>query len=196
MTVRMTSRPLRVSFTPGSHGAGCATAPRRRRDLRVGALSPSNYSSQHALQRTPYAGGRGSVERRPRCPSRGSAQSLPFWRSLQPWSGYSQDSGAAAYSGAPPLSQESPGRQTPSDFPSGFRARRSLSDGMKGVAFLLGRTPPRPRKRLFQGGGSGGRRDACGARRLTAWRGAGPGPESWRPLLERGLRHGYLYRLL
>lgn len=67
---------------------------------------------------------------------------------------------------------------------------------MKGVAFLLGRTPPRPRKRLVQGGGLGGRRDACGARWLTDGLGAGPAPESRRPLLERGLRHGYLRRLL
>lgn len=67
---------------------------------------------------------------------------------------------------------------------------------MKGVAFLLGRTPPRPRKRLVQGGGSGGRRDACGARRLTAGLGTGPRTEFRRPVLERGLRHGYLRRLL
>lgn len=30
MTVRVTSKPLRVSFTLGSHGAGWATAPLRR----------------------------------------------------------------------------------------------------------------------------------------------------------------------
>lgn len=48
---------------------------------------------------------------------------------------------------------------------------------MKRVGVLTLKDPPRPRKRLFQGGGGVGRRDVCGARRLTPGVETGPGPK-------------------
>lgn len=74
----MTSKSLRVSFTPVLSGPRCwlGHRPPATGDLRVpGALSPSNYSSRHALQRTPEGGalergGRAASPAVPRSPFR------------------------------------------------------------------------------------------------------------------------------
>ena len=153
----------------GGHGYSSITAPSNswlpsRSVFRAELQPPACTAAPPTL-----AGRRGPGKRRPRRPARG-CPGFPSAIGLPPSLGLS-------ISGVPrlPLAPKRchPFRSLPGD---GARLTfcQALAPGApsvtacRGWAFRPGRTPPRPRKRLVLGDCGGGRRDACGARRLTA----------------------------
>lgn len=160
ITAKITSRRLLIpNYSPSALPPGPVALteppPPPTRDPGIRESSAPNYISRHALQRpfpAPPTGRRGPGDRSVSCRCRGISQSLPLWLSLQPWTGCFRGSRTAARPTCCPLSGISRAGSPP-DFLSGFRARRSLGDGMKGVGVPAREDPaaapeaPSPRRR-------------------------------------------------